>query len=94
LVGAREDINAIRRRARLHDVLESSKTGLLAAIEQERGIEFFGEWGHRFFDLKRWGIANEILGAEKANWDSTDVVLPIPQSEILLNRRLTQNDGY
>ncbi|HEX2629034.1 MAG TPA: RagB/SusD family nutrient uptake outer membrane protein [Chitinophagaceae bacterium] len=71
------DINIIRARTRalpsasvpnplppLVTTLTEAQT--LAAIEQERRIEFFSEWGHRWFDLIRWGRANDVLGPIKA----------------------------
>jgi len=71
------------------------KNSLLAALEHERRIELFSEQGHRFFDLKRTGRATEVLGPLKSNWEQTDVILPIPESELLLNPNLgPQNDGY
>jgi starch-binding outer membrane protein, SusD/RagB family len=67
----------------------------LLAIEQERKIELFAEWGHRWFDLKRNSKATELLSPIKnPNWQSTDTLYPIPIKEILLNNSLRQNDGY
>jgi len=64
-------------------------------IEQERRIELLGEWGHRWFDLKRTGRADVVLSGLKPNWNSEDVLLPIPESEILSNANLLpQNPGY
>ena len=71
-----------------------TKEECLAAVEQERRIELFSEWGHRFYDLKRTGRAYAVLGAIKPMWESTDTVYPIPQNEINANPFLTQNEGY
>lgn len=93
--GAQDDINIIRNRAGLSNTMANSKASVLAAIEQERRIELFSEWGHRWFDLKRTGRADAILGALKpATWQPTDVLWPIPQNQINLNSNLTQNSGY
>jgi len=92
--GAQADINTIRNRAGLPNTAATTQSQLLEAIVQERQFELFTEWGHRFFDLKRWGKLDEVLGPIKANWDTTDALLPIPQSEILINPNLTQNLGY
>lgn len=94
LEGAKEDLNRIRNRAGLANTQSSDKAAILDAIEQERRVEFFAECGHRWFDLKRTGKANEILGLLKTDWQLTDVLLPIPESERLLNPALTQNEGY
>lgn len=95
LNSAQSDINAIRDRAGLPNTTASSKDQLLAAIAHERRAELFTEWGHRFFDLKRTGKLNEVLPAIKPNWNDTDALLPIPQSEMLINQNLKpQNPGY
>lgn len=93
--GALDDLNAIRSRAGLPNSTVSTETGLLTAILAERRIELFTEQGHRWFDLKRTGRATEILGASKPNWEETDVLLPIPESELETNPNLLpQNQGY
>lgn len=92
---AESDINAIRNRAGLPNTTAASLPELLSAIEQERRVELFTEWGHRFFDLKRTGRLDAVLDPLKPNWESTDSLLPIPQSELLLNQNLKpQNPGY
>jgi hypothetical protein len=88
-------LNALRSRAGLAPLAGGDKNSLLAAVEHERRIELFSEQGHRFFDLKRTGRATEVLGPLKSNWEQTDIILPIPESELLLNLNLgPQNDGY
>lgn len=88
-------INAIRNRAALPSISTSNPNDLLEAILQERKAEFFTEQGHRFFDLKRTGRATPILSPIKPDWKSSSLVLPIPQSELLLNPNLgPQNEGY
>jgi starch-binding outer membrane protein, SusD/RagB family len=92
---AETDINIIRNRAALLPVGVLSQSDAFDAIEKERRIEFFTEWGHRWFDLKRWGKASSVLSVKKgSNWQPTDILYPIPQSEILTNSSLTQNPGY
>ena len=98
--GAIGDLDRIRQRAGLplyQDIQPGmSKAEVLSAIEQERRIELFSEWGHRWLDLKRTGKADEVLGLEKgSDWQPTDVLYPIPFSEIQNNRNLLpQNPGY
>jgi starch-binding outer membrane protein, SusD/RagB family len=91
-----QDLNVIRQRAGLSALpLSLSQSDLLSAIEQERRIELMFEWGHRWFDLKRTKRANDVLSIEKSsNWQPTDLLYPIPLSEILVNPALTQNPGY
>ncbi|MEE1963963.1 RagB/SusD family nutrient uptake outer membrane protein [Allomuricauda taeanensis] len=95
LVGAREDVNMIRNRAGLSNTTANSEGELLEAILRERRVELFTEQGHRWFDLKRTDRANEVLGVLKPNWEDTDVLLPIPESELETNPNLLpQNQGY
>jgi starch-binding outer membrane protein, SusD/RagB family len=89
------DLNLIRARAGLAAVIFTDQEALLLAIEHERSVELFAEWGHRWLDLKRTGRADAVLGTLKpATWQSTDALWPIPQTQILRNPSLTQNPGY
>ncbi|MFD2286723.1 RagB/SusD family nutrient uptake outer membrane protein [Pedobacter petrophilus] len=96
LSGAKLDLDAIRTRAGLPGINATfNQAQMLAAVEQERKVELFGEWGHRWFDLKRTTRADAVLGSLKpTTWKSTSVLYPIPQSQILINNALTQNPGY
>lgn len=98
LSGAQTDLNTVRTRAGLPATTATTKEALLNAILHERQVEFFLEWGHRWFDLKRSGKANEVMsivtpqkgGIWNANWQ----LLPVPQTELLTNGNLSQNPGY
>jgi hypothetical protein len=96
LSGAIADLNVIRTRAGLPNLSSIlTQQQVLAAVAQENRIEFFAEWGHRWFDLKRTGQADAVLGTLKgANWQTTDQLFPIPQSEINYDYNLTQNPEY
>ena len=95
LENAKTDLNKIRNRAGLTNTSATTKTELLAAIIEERRKEFFTELGHRWFDLKRTGTASSILSSKKPGWDTKDLLWPLPESELLLNRNLApQNPGY
>jgi len=94
-VGARSDLNTIRSRAGLPNSTANTVDELFSAILAERRIELFAEQGHRWFDLKRSGKATEVLGIVKPNWEETDVLLPVPESELDTNPNLLpQNQGY
>lgn len=88
------DLNIIRNRAGLSNIIYTSQTDILREIINENRWEFFAECGHRWTDLKRWGLMDEVLSSEKENYTSTDSLFPIPWSEIQLNPFLTQNSGY
>lgn len=92
--GAKNDLNVIRNRALLANTTATDKASLLAAIEQERKVELFAEWGHRWLDLKRTGRATAVLQSLKTNWQATDVLFPLPQTEINVNPKLVQNPGF
>ncbi|MGB2525724.1 RagB/SusD family nutrient uptake outer membrane protein [Flagellimonas sp. SN16] len=88
-------LNTVRSRASLPLLGNLDKTSLLEAVQAERRVEFFSEQGHRFFDLKRTGRADAVLAHLKSGWESSDQLLPIPESELLLNPNLLpQNEGY
>ncbi|MBO0355921.1 RagB/SusD family nutrient uptake outer membrane protein [Flagellimonas aurea] len=88
-------LNAIRERADLAPLGASDANILLEAIWEERQHELFTELGHRFFDLKRTERATQVLQPIKPDWQATDVLLPLPESELLANPELKpQNDGY
>ncbi|RPD38131.1 RagB/SusD family nutrient uptake outer membrane protein [Chitinophaga barathri] len=92
----RSDLDSIRLRAKL-PVLSTSldKSALLLAVEKERQVELFTEWGHRWFDLKRTQRSSAVLSPIKgANWQATDTLYPIPTDAIKTNINLTQNEGY
>ncbi|NOT73427.1 MAG: RagB/SusD family nutrient uptake outer membrane protein [Cyclobacteriaceae bacterium] len=93
------DLDVIRSRAGLPSIQTKipvpTMDNLLLAIEQERRVEFFSEWGHRWLDLKRWDRANAVLQPVKPGWALTDLLYPIPQTELAANPNLNpQNSGY
>jgi starch-binding outer membrane protein, SusD/RagB family len=94
ITAAQADLNMIRNRAGLGNTTAATTAQLLTAILAERKVELFGEFAHRWFDLKRTGTAETVLKPLKPAFTSTSLLYPIPYSEILLNPNLTQNPGY
>lgn len=85
------DINAVRERADvplLDPAVVDTRDELEDALLHERMVELAME-GHRFFDLRRFGVATEVLGI-----DENQLYFPIPQSERDVNPNLDQNPGY
>ncbi|QCK16413.1 RagB/SusD family nutrient uptake outer membrane protein [Mangrovivirga cuniculi] len=85
----------IRNRAGLTDPV-----GLITKEDllNERRVELAFE-NHRWFDLIRFNAAQQVLSdfadANGYTFNSTDLLLPIPQAEIgLSNGQLEQNPGY
>lgn len=103
ITAARNALNSVRARARqgapagtLPDVTTTDQAALRDAIRHERRIELAMEHD-RFFDIVRWGIAQQVLhAAGKTNFnENRDNILPIPQTQIDLSAGvLTQNPGY
>jgi hypothetical protein len=109
------DLNVIRRRAfgfplavpAVSDLsLILSKKDALLALENERRLELFTEWGHRWLDLKRWrGIDNPAISradevmpaavmAKDGTWNTNMQYYPVPRMDIQNNSNLSQNAGY
>ncbi len=92
---AQGSFNAVRARAGMAEVSgEITKQMLM----DERRVELAFE-NQRFFDLKRFGVAQAVLSEYSTNngysFNASDLILPIPQREInLSNGVLTQNPGY
>lgn len=95
LIGAKDDLNIVRHLAGLGDTTAITQSDLLDAVLQERRVELFTEFGHRFFDLKRFGVIQTVLSTVKPGWDNHDILFPIPEAELTLNPNLLpQNPGY
>lgn len=80
-----------------------SQSEMRERIRHERRVEFAVE-GIRYFDLRRWGIAEEVIDGFVPNpafpnitlqYEAKYVFWPIPQTEIDRNKGvLEQNPGY
>lgn len=82
-----------------------NQTDMRKAIIDERAMELAGE-GHRFFDLVRWGLADDYMGATSLHGDhpkslsggifqtGKHELIWIPNSERDSNPNLEQNPGY
>lgn len=88
-------LNEIRTRRGLIGLPTTlSKADFIIELLAEYQREFFTEGGHRFLDLKRNNHL-EDLDVIKLNWEAKHALLPIPESELLMNENLKpQNDGY
>lgn len=88
-------LNQIRtKRGLLPLAMNLNQTDFITELVAEYQREFFTEHGHRFFDLKRNNRLDD-LKLIKPNWEDKHQLLPIPESEILMNPNLKpQNDEY
>jgi hypothetical protein len=89
LTDALEDLNQIRKRAKVPVSAAATKADLLKAIEDENGIEFAFE-GHRWFDLTRTKRAGAVLGVTNPNY----WLFPLPFSDSFSDADFEQNPGY
>jgi len=97
------DLNALRA-ARITGYANATladKAALIDAIYTERFKELAFE-GHRFYDLKRRNLAVQRLAVDAANASGAvtllptqaQYALPIPATEVLINKNTVQNPKY
>ncbi len=80
--------------------LPSGKAAIMDFIKDERARELFQE-GHRLWDLRRWGKTANLYayGAPALNYqiedaNMSDIIFPIPQSEINAGYGIEQTPGW
>lgn len=93
---ARDAVNEVRKRPSVNmPALTAGNTGtketMFDAIVHERQVELMFEY-QRFMDLKRWGLAQQVLGP--LGFTSKHNLFPIPQLELDINPNLTQNPDW
>jgi hypothetical protein len=96
---AEKYVNYVRNRAGLSDTTLTSNDWE-DIILHERRVELYAE-GERWFDIKRFGVADEVISS-KSSVTFSDVqdkymLWPIPQNEIDANEAISpedQNPGY
>jgi hypothetical protein len=79
-----DDINTVRERAGASDLTTVSGSDFVDERFREMGFE-----GDRFWTLKRLKMTVDGL-----SYDDNKIVLPIPQSEVDVNKSIVQNGGY
>lgn len=92
-------LNMTRRRGFGYQTTETSPVDLQTTdkalfalmVEQERRVELAFE-NHRWFDLIRTGRAVEVMKSKGFSLNETNLICPIPQKQIDVNPKLTQND--
>ena len=73
------------------DLQTTDKAQFALMVEQERRVELAFE-NHRWFDLIRTGRAVEVMRSKGFSLKETNLICPIPQKQIDVNPKLTQND--
>ncbi|HLK30471.1 MAG TPA: RagB/SusD family nutrient uptake outer membrane protein, partial [Puia sp.] len=79
-----DDINAVRARSGASLLSTVAQSDFVDERFRELGFE-----GDRFWTLKRLK-----LDVDGLSYDDKTLIMPLPQSEIDVNRNLKQNDGY
>ncbi|MFA5327196.1 MAG: RagB/SusD family nutrient uptake outer membrane protein [Prolixibacteraceae bacterium] len=86
----------------LPDILTNNQDSLRQAVRHERRVELAME-NKRFYDIIRWGNPEEHFHQFAQKWNTgkgsqfrknINEVFPIPQDELDLNPKMTQNPGY
>jgi hypothetical protein len=86
----------------LPDIQTSNQAALRQAIRHERRIELAME-NKRFYDIIRWGDSENHFHNFAEKWKTgkgsqfrknINEIFPIPQDELDLNPKMTQNPGY
>ena len=73
------------------DLQTTDKAQFALMVEQERRVELAFE-NHRWFDLIRTGRAVEVMKSKGFSLNEPNLICPIPQKQIDVNPKLTQND--
>jgi hypothetical protein len=94
ILGAQADLNIVRARAGLAPTIAATQASILAALEHERWVELFTEWGDRWFNLKRTGHATAVLSPIKPAYQPFQQLYPLTTNDLVANKNLVQNPGY
>lgn len=89
---AEDNINKIRARVNMPKVADTSREGLRSALRYERKVELCCE-GFRWFDLRRWGIAEKALNgpvyAPSYTQDGANVGYVLPNAKPVIDENWT-----
>lgn len=83
-----ERLNQLRNKRGLASIYPTNDKDYADAVMLERRKELLAE-NHRWYDLVRLGKAVGLLGIQEYQQ-----VLPLPESELQINKNLNQNDKY
>lgn len=101
-------VNLVRQRVNMHPLAKnhanatSNKDIFLKRLQMERMLELATE-GHRWADIKRWGLLDSQQGVDELKARDPDFenftigkhnCLPLPSDEVKNNPNITQNPNY
>ena len=94
------DINLVRARAKMPPLPDNlSKEQMRQRIRNERRVELAFE-GFRYYDIKRWKIAGEVLNGVNDTFvtrkfeSPKNYLWPLPEQETRVNKAIKQNSDY
>jgi hypothetical protein len=99
LIDAAADLNTIRARAGLGPTSAATQQALLQAVQHERQVELFTEFGARWLDLKRTKAVDSVMAVVTplkggGAWNSYQQLYPVPPGDLNLDPNMMQNPGY
>lgn len=90
-------MNMVRNRAGLPDRVAADQATAREYVRHERSIEFFAE-GHRFYDIRRWMIANQVIenvyGTRVEHYDNGSTMWKWNKADKADERTFTDNKFY
>jgi hypothetical protein len=90
-------MNMVRNRAGLPDRVTGDQAIAREYVRHERNIEFFAE-GHRFYDMRRWMIANQVIenvyGTRIEHYDNGSTMWKWNKADKADERTFTDNKFY
>ncbi len=90
-------MNLVRNRAGLPDRVAGDQATAREYVRHERSIEFFAE-GHRFYDIRRWMIANQVIenvyGTRVEHYDNGSTMWKWNKADKADERTFTDNKFY
>jgi hypothetical protein len=78
-------LNKVRTRAAMPNLTNATADDVL----DERRMELCAEWGLRYTDLCRMGLASAVLG--KYGWTEKARFIPVPSNQIILTPELGED---
>ena len=93
LTAARENLNIVRRRAGVPDLTAADfDKDPMKWVINERFIELYGE-GHRFYDIRRWKIAGDVMNQQFYGMNAIDKKGPsfeeFNRKTVILNQKFS-----
>jgi starch-binding outer membrane protein, SusD/RagB family len=93
IVGAQSDLNIIRTRANLPNTTSTDPELMMLAIQHERQVELFTEWGHRWLDLKRSHTIDAVMNRNSTESKRNELAVIPAAVSFAFNRHSIQSQS-